>query len=68
MKQVLTPAQAAEYLGVTPGTLANWRSTKIGPPFSKINKKCVRYLRDQLDKWVREQQGASTDAKRQSEG
>lgn len=39
---LLTPAQAAEYLGVATSTLANWRSAGIGPEFRKKNR-IIRY-------------------------
>lgn len=31
----ITAAEAAKILGVTTGTLANWRSTGVGPAYSK---------------------------------
>lgn len=43
--ELLTPAQMAEFLGVTPGTLAVWRCTKrYALPYIKIGRS-VRYSR-----------------------
>ena len=39
-----TPAQAAARIGVTVGTLANWRLKGIGPAYSKLSQNGrVRY-------------------------
>ncbi len=35
MNELMEPNQAAEYLGVTEGTLRVWRSTKKGPAYIK---------------------------------
>lgn len=37
---------------ISPGTLRNWRSKRIGPSFIKIGK-TVLYPRDELDRWDR---------------
>ncbi|MBY0567449.1 MAG: hypothetical protein K2P70_09065 [Hyphomonadaceae bacterium] len=34
------------------GTLSNWRSTGIGPPFMKVGRS-VRYRLDRLNAWLR---------------
>lgn len=45
---LLNTKQAAEYLGISPGTLAVWRCEKRYPlPYRKIGK-CVRYSLDDL--------------------
>ena len=41
-KKLLTEAEAAEFLGVSPGTLSVWRSKGKGPSYSKIGSS-VRY-------------------------
>lgn len=46
--------QAAELLGVSPGTLANWRSHGYGPPFLKVGGFVV-YERARVRKWMRGQ-------------
>ncbi|WP_140847956.1 AlpA family transcriptional regulator [Paracoccus sp. FO-3] len=48
----LTPDEVSErYRGtVSPGTLRNWRSMRIGPSFVKIGK-AVLYPTSELDAW-----------------
>ena len=54
MTDLLTPAELAAMLGMSPRTLANWRSTGKGPPYLKIgveppeghqDRRKVRYQR-----------------------
>jgi excisionase family DNA binding protein len=47
----LTPAEAAAYLSVSPGCMANWRSQGKGPRYHVVGK-VVRYHRDQLDAFM----------------
>lgn len=46
---------------ITAGTLANWRSKKIGPPFVKFRSR-VLYLISDLEAWEAEQQAQSSAA------
>jgi hypothetical protein len=55
-RKYLKPADAAEKIGVTTGTLANWRWKSIGPPFYAVGA-MVRYADDEIDAWI-------TDARR----
>ncbi len=48
-RHLLTPAAAAEYLGVSEKAMENWRGTGSGPTFIKLSPKCIRYNRDDLD-------------------
>jgi predicted DNA-binding transcriptional regulator AlpA len=50
----LKEAEAAEQLGVTKATLANWRWRKYGPAYLKVGRK-VRYLQDDIDAWTSDQ-------------
>ena len=44
--------EAAEILGVTPGTLQVWRSTgRYAIPFIKVGR-LVKYRTDVLDRWL----------------
>ena len=54
----LTPAQAAEYLGVKTSTLRQWRYTGTGPSYSKISARLVRYPQYALEKWLEEHRAA----------
>lgn len=49
----LNPKSAAEYLATTEGTLAKWRSEKVGPPYLKMRGK-VLYRLETLDKYLRD--------------
>ncbi|MEO5344309.1 MAG: helix-turn-helix domain-containing protein [Gammaproteobacteria bacterium SHHR-1] len=49
---LLTEAEAAEYIGVAAGTLTVWRSTgRYALPFAKVGR-LVRYRRSDLDSWL----------------
>ncbi|MRJ75465.1 helix-turn-helix domain-containing protein [Aeromicrobium sp. SMF47] len=52
MDRLLTPAEAAELLGVTEGALAQWRFRRMGPAYTKLNERAVRYTHAQLEEWV----------------
>ena len=51
-KALLTPREAAEYLGVPETTLAQWRSQRRGPPYVKLELRLVRYRRSDLEDYV----------------
>lgn len=46
----LTPSQAAEIIGVSVGTLSNWRGLKKGPAYIKIGR--VLYRQSDIDKYL----------------
>lgn len=46
----MTTKQAAEYLGVSVGTLNQWRCHLVGPKFKKYDR-AVRYTKADLDEW-----------------
>lgn len=48
----LTPFEAAQYLELTPKTLAQWRYGKKGPAFAKVGQR-VYYDRRVLDTWLK---------------
>lgn len=51
-QNLITPEQAAEYLGVSVRSLNKWRSTKtVNIPYKKISK-CVRYSVPELDAYL----------------
>jgi hypothetical protein len=50
---------AAEYLGLSPATLASWASAGCGPRFTKLSagrSGCVRYRLSELEKFVSDPQ------------
>ncbi len=51
-EQRLDTKQAAEYLGLSPETLATWRCTKRQEiPYLKLGSR-VKYLKSDLDAWL----------------
>lgn len=52
---VLSPAQAANYLGISLKTLANWRCVGQGPPFAKVGGR-VAYRLAGLISWVEQRE------------
>lgn len=52
MEQLLTPREAADYLGVTEGALAQWRYLGRGPRSTKLHSRAVRYAASDLEEWV----------------
>jgi excisionase family DNA binding protein len=51
-QNMLTPRQAAHYLGVSDAALRLWRSEGKGPRFFRAGEKLIRYRRADLDFWV----------------
>lgn len=47
-----TPAQAAEFLGVSKDTLRNWRHQRRGPPFYAISRNLIVYAEADLVQWL----------------
>lgn len=64
---MLDNEQTAAMLGIKPNTLEIWRLRGKGPPFVKLGraKQCrVRYIREEVAQWLREQTFNSTSAYR----
>jgi len=49
---LLTPKEAAEFLGLPESTLAQWRSQRRGPVYVKLESRLVRYRRSDLDVYI----------------
>lgn len=60
-KSVMTPAEAAAYIGKKETTLRKWRSLKQGPEYSKSSTGAIYYRRDVLDTWLAEHQVRTKD-------
>jgi len=59
---LLPEGDAAAYIGVKPGTLAVWRSTKRYPlPYVKCGR-LVRYRRSDLEVWLQSRTVSPADA------
>ena len=50
--EIMTPAQAAQFLGVSEDFLRDHRKRKSGPPYSQPASKIVRYMRSDLVAWL----------------
>ena len=57
--ELLTTTQAAPLIGVTPGTLENWRVSGTGPKFIRAGRKVVYDPRD-IEAWKAANRFAST--------
>lgn len=57
--QNLTTPEAAEYLGLKPGTLEIWRWAGKGPKYLKLGRAC-RYRLSDLENFVNESVRTST--------
>ena len=51
-KKYLNPRELAQTFSLNTGTLANMRTRKIGPPFSKAGKKILYRIQD-VEQWLR---------------
>jgi hypothetical protein len=59
MQKLLTADEAAPYLGVAAGTLANWRVRGLGPKFLKVSSR-VMYDPDDIAAWRNARRASST--------
>lgn len=57
---LLTPKEAAEFLGLTPRFLEMRRYRGDGPLFIRISGRVIRYRREDLETWVGERVRSST--------
>ena len=65
-KKYLTAADAAEYVGYTPNTLAHYRCRKIGPSYMKVRGR-ILYAVEHLDERI-ERQSKVFETQLQNEG
>ena len=52
---MLSSKEAAKYLGLSPKTLANWRSARQGPPFHRLGngpRPRIAYRESDLQAWI----------------
>lgn len=56
--KLMTPAECAEFLGVSESVLFDWRrrpsAATQGPPYLHITERTIRYDRDDVLAWARE--------------
>jgi hypothetical protein len=58
----LTPQQASDISGIAVGTLANWRSRRVGPPYYKLRGRKVLYPYDEFIEWLFRQRILTKDS------
>ena len=51
MSTHLNTQQAAEWLGVKPTLLRDWRAQQKGPSYIEVSRKCIRYALEDLIEW-----------------
>lgn len=54
--EVMTPSEAAEFIGVTTETLLRWRKDGWGPKYTQPTSRMVRYLKNDLMAFLKEHQ------------
>ncbi|WP_353888478.1 helix-turn-helix domain-containing protein [uncultured Roseovarius sp.] len=52
---LLSAAEVAEALGVSPRTLSRWHALRVGPPRCRLNRQ-IRYRADALQAWLEKQE------------
>jgi predicted DNA-binding transcriptional regulator AlpA len=57
---LLTTRQVADWLGVSTQWVEIGRSKNYGPPFKRLTARSIRYLRDDVLKWLKTRTHAST--------
>jgi Helix-turn-helix domain len=50
-----TTPEVAAYLRRSPGTLVNWRSQHVGPPYVTVEGGKVLYVWAEVDRWLEAQ-------------
>ena len=58
---MMTPRDAAAYLGVEASTLKARRSKGTGPKYYRYSSRCIRYKRADLDDWIEAQAAEEVD-------
>lgn len=58
LPRLMTRDEVADYLNISPKTLANWNSANEGPTPVKWGNKSVMYLPEDVNEWVRSKRAA----------
>ncbi|EIC62293.1 helix-turn-helix transcriptional regulator [Mycobacteroides abscessus] len=59
MTDILTSAEAALLLGITPETLAAWRHRGKSPRFTRTGHRTVTYAREDVENFIAEREGTT---------
>ena len=54
-EKLMTSKQVADYLGVSEGTMYEYRALGIGPKYMRIGGRLVRYRLCDVDAWLEAQ-------------
>ncbi|WP_368732037.1 helix-turn-helix transcriptional regulator [Oceanidesulfovibrio indonesiensis] len=57
----LSPVQVEAVYGIPVKTLEDWRRRGIGPKFSRISKRMVKYSRLDVEAWFRDREVLTAD-------
>jgi predicted DNA-binding transcriptional regulator AlpA len=57
---LLKETQVAKLLEVSHRTLQSWRVEGKGPPYRELSKRCIRYDRDEVMRWLTTRRRRST--------
>ena len=49
---LLRQEQVAEMLQLSPSTLEDWRWKRLGPPFIRVSRGCIRYEEGDIKQWL----------------
>lgn len=49
--EIMSPKEAAEYIGRSVSTLREWRKSGEGPPWIRRGR-IIEYRRDKIDEWL----------------
>ncbi len=66
-KTLLTQAEAAERLGLSPRWMEVRRYRGGGPPFVRVSSRCVRYRPEDIEAWTAERVRTSTSDRRDAD-
>lgn len=58
-EETLNQREAANYLGVSPGTLWNWANENRGPKFTRFSKCTIKYKKRDLDDFIASKTGTA---------
>ena len=54
-REWLTTRQLAAELAITERTLERYRALGLGPPYARLNGRLIRYAREDVRRWIKDQ-------------
>ncbi len=49
---LLCQKRVATMLSVSPRALEAWRARGVGPAYTRVTKRCIRYRREDVEAWL----------------